>query len=114
GSLTLGAEGLPPNVFGIFVCSRETGSVQIGMGGVLLLGGSVGGGTIGRFNAPGQILSSGTEGRFELAVDTSQIPQGIAFETIAAGDTWYFQAWHRDVGVGVESNLSERYAISFY
>ena len=109
-SLTLNASDLPLNQFGIFVVSNTQAFVP-GAGGTsngnLCLGGS-----LGRFSQPNQILSSGGGGSFDLGVDTTMIPQGAGFVAIMAGDTWNFQAWHRDT-VGVGSNFTDGIEIVF-
>lgn len=108
--LTLVASDLPANQFGIFITSRTAGFTP-GLGGNsngnLCLGG-----TIGRFVGPGQILSTGTGGTFSLQIDLTALPEGAVSVAVAAGETWRFQAWHRD-GVGVGSNLTDGLAIDF-
>ncbi|MEO0661215.1 MAG: right-handed parallel beta-helix repeat-containing protein [Planctomycetota bacterium] len=94
GNVTLGAEALPPNQFGIFIVSRTSGiTATAGGPGTLCLGGD-----IGRFNGAGQILASGATGAFTLPLDLVRIPQPSAFVAAAPGDTWRFQAWHREAG----------------
>lgn len=109
-NLTLITSDLPPNQFGIFITSRMQGFVT-GAGGTsngnLCLSGN-----LGRFNAPGQILNTGSAGRFSLAIDLTAVPEGGSFASIIAGETWNFQAWHRD-GVGLGSNFSDGFEISF-
>lgn len=109
-NLTLVANGLPPNQFGIFVTSRTSG-FNMGAGGTsngnLCLAG-----VLGRFSQPGQILSSGAAGTFQLAPDLTMLPEGGNFITATAGETWNFQAWHRD-GVGLGSNFTEGLAVQF-
>ncbi|MEO0660794.1 MAG: hypothetical protein AAFZ87_04585, partial [Planctomycetota bacterium] len=103
--LALTASDLPPQQFGIFVAGRRLDSAPLAGGsGTLCLGGG-----IGRFNAPGQILSSGPGGTFSLDVDLTQLPQPSAFVAAQPGETWLFQAWHRDFvpGVGSTNNLTD-------
>ncbi len=91
--LTLVASDLPLDVFGMFLTSREQGLV-VGPGGsqgTLCLGGG-----IGRFNGPGQIKNSGSAGTFELTIDLNQLPTPSGFVAALPGETWNFQAWHRD------------------
>jgi len=100
--LRLVASNLPTFQFGIFVCGRDRQYlVTPGAGGPICVGG-----LLGRFDAPGQILSTGTEGAFELQVDLTSMPQGSVVASAAAGETWTFQAWHRDFTVGPTSNLT--------
>ena len=68
------ASGMPTNQFGIFVTSRDQGFVM-GAGGTsngnLCLSG-----TLGRFSAPSQILTTGGSGSFDLAIDLTMVPEG--------------------------------------
>lgn len=109
-NVTLMASGLPVGQFGIFVTSRMQG-FSMGAGGTsngnLCLGG-----TLGRFNAPGQILNSGGAGAFQLALDLTSIPEGGSFASVSAGESWNFQAWHRD-GAGLGSNFTDGIEITF-
>lgn len=107
---TVTAASLPAGQFGIFLTSRTAAFIP-GAGG-----GSNGnlclGGTIGRFNLPAQILSTGSTGEFSLRVPLSQVPAGPQFVQVVAGETWNFQAWHRD-GVGLGSNFTNGVEVLF-
>lgn len=106
----LTASGLPPTQFGIFVTSRTQGFVPMGGGtsnGNICLGGA-----IGRFNRPGEILATGGSGTITLSLDLTNIPQGNGSVTAMAGESWNFQAWHRD-SVGLGSNFSDGLEIAF-
>ena len=109
-NLTLTATGLPANQFGIFVTST-TQAFLPGAGGTsngnLCLGGS-----LGRFSQPNQILSSGVNGEFSLSPSLTMFPQGAGFVTVAAGETWSFQAWYRDP-VGLGSNFTNGVEVTF-
>ena len=108
--VTLSASDLPPNQFGIFIVSATQGFVPNAGGtsnGNLCLGGA-----IGRYVGPGEILSSGAAGEFSLAIDLGLIPQGGGTTATMAGDTWNFQAWHRDA-VGLGSNFTDGIEIVF-
>lgn len=75
GEFALVDDRLPANVFGMFVASLTpslTASVP-GNPSPLCLGGS-----ITRFNRPGEILSSGEAGAFALEIDLSSIPSANA------------------------------------
>ncbi len=110
-NITLVAENLPANQFGIFVVSRTQGFIP-GSGGASN-GNVCLGGTVGRFIQPGQIVSSGVDGRFSLPIDLTSIPQGSATASVVAGDTWNFQAWHRS-NVGLRSNLTDGSFVTFH
>jgi len=108
--LTLMASSLPANQFGIFVTSMTQGFSPGANGtsnGNICLGGAV-----GRFTLPSQIVSSGMSGEFSLAVDLTQFPQGAGVIPVLSGQTWNFQAWHRD-GVGLGSNFTDGLQIDF-
>jgi len=99
--LTLVADNLPLNVFGIFTTSMTQGFVANpnGSAGNLCLSG-----TIGRYMAPNQIRFSGASGSFSLVLDLTMTPTPTSLVSVAAGETWNFQAWHRDVGAGAPSS----------
>lgn len=90
-NLRLSADQLPQNSFGFFLNSRTQAFVPNagGSDGNLCLGGSV-----GRFN--NMILNSGGGGRIAINVDLAAIPQPMGFISASSGETWRFQAWHRD------------------
>lgn len=99
--VTLGARGLPPGQFGIFAVSRDAGQTPLNAG-ILCLGG-----TLGRYSAPGQIFQADAGGAADLSIDLMAIPQGGVTVPALAGETWRFQAWHRDiVGGQATSNLA--------
>ncbi len=110
-NLALVAGDLPLNAFGFFLTSQAQGFVANpgGSQGNLCLGGS-----IGRYVGPGQILSSGAVGAFTLALDLTQTPTPTGLVAIAAGETWNFQAWHRDAVGGVAtSNFTDGISVQF-
>lgn len=88
--LTLRASGLPPGRFGIFLVGRASGTSTVGAG-VLCLSGP-----IGRYQGPGQVRQVDAMGTFSLAIDLAAIPTPTAFSSASAGETYSFQAWHRD------------------
>ena len=109
--VTLTAGSLPPNQFGFFLTSQTQGFV-------MSAGGSVGnlclGGSIGRYVGPGQVLNSGAAGSFSLALDLARTPTPSSFVSIAAGETWNFQAWYRDTILGFPtSNFTDGLTITF-
>jgi hypothetical protein len=105
--LTLFADQLPPNQFGYFLCSKVTGFVP-----------NVGGGQgnfclavpFGRFVAG--LQSTGAGGTLQYVVDMNNMPNHQPPQVLA-GDTWYFQAWFRDVNPGNTSNLTDGLEIQF-
>lgn len=109
--LTLTASELPSDAFGFFITSQTQGFVMqpgTSVGNLCLSG------NIGRYVAPGQVLNSGAQGSFSLVLDLTQTPQPSGLVSIAAGETWNFQAWHRDtLPSGPTSNYTEGFEISF-
>lgn len=108
--LTLVATRLPLHSFGYFLVSRDQGSVPGAGGGqgVLCLGGA-----IGRFNGAGQVMSSGGTGSFALDVPVSALPQPTGSVPAQPGETWRFQAWHRDANPTSTSNLTDALNVTF-
>lgn len=100
--ITLRGSQLPLSSFGFFLNSRTQGLTPGAGGstGTLCLGGS-----IGRFD--NDIVNSGSQGEFEVAIDLTSIPQPTGAVAALSGQTWYFQAWFRDsVGGMTTSNLT--------
>jgi hypothetical protein len=109
--LTLVASNLPLSSFGYFLTSRTQGNVPQpgGSQGVLCLTGN-----IGRYVGPGQIQNTGAVGSFDLLLDLTQTPTPTGIVSIAVGETWNFQAWHRDaVGGAATSNFTDGYEVLF-
>ncbi|QDV07540.1 hypothetical protein Poly30_30660 [Planctomycetes bacterium Poly30] len=110
-SLTLTASDLPTNAFGFFITSMTQGFVAnpAGSAGNLCVAGA-----IGRFVFPGQTQSSGAGGSFSLTPDLGQIPTGTVIVPALPGQTWNFQAWHRDaVGGMTTSNFTDGLSLTF-
>ncbi|MEM8710218.1 MAG: hypothetical protein AAGG01_04645, partial [Planctomycetota bacterium] len=86
---------LPVNVTGFFLTSQTQGLVTAvpGSVGTLCLGAR-----IGRLVGAGGIQNSGAAGVFQLDVDLTVMPDPqLGFVAAQPGETWSFQAWHRDV-----------------
>ena len=106
--LTLTASNLPNNQFGFFLASPAVGSSMppTSQGSFCI------GSPISRFIAPSQIKNSGTDGRFELEIDTLAFPLATGGTAVlAAGQLMHFQAWFRDFG---GSNLTDATAVTFH
>ncbi|MEM9803592.1 MAG: hypothetical protein AAGA20_24965, partial [Planctomycetota bacterium] len=86
---TLFVTDLPANAAGMFIASQATNTVFLpgGSQGVLCLGGS-----IGRFG----LYSSGPSGEHMGTVSPNTIAQPTGTVSALAGETWFFQSWHRD------------------
>jgi hypothetical protein len=108
--LVLHASSLPLHAFGYFLTSTSAGNVlSPGTSGNLCLVGQ-----IGRYIGAGQVQNSGTSGSFSLAVDLTQHPTPTGVVSVAPGDTWNFQMWHRDsIGGFVVSNFTTAIQIQF-
>ena len=109
--VTLEAIDLPAMSFGFFLTSQTQNFVANpgGSQGNLCLGGG-----IGRYVGPGQILNSGATGTIALALDLTQTPTPTGLVTVQAGETWNFQAWHRDsVGGSATSNFTNAVSVVF-
>ncbi|MEM8712246.1 MAG: hypothetical protein AAGG01_14950, partial [Planctomycetota bacterium] len=109
--VTLNASSLPANAFGFFITSQTQGFVSgpAGSAGNLCVGGA-----IGRYVAPGQIQNAGSAGAFSLALDLTQTPTPNGLVSVAAGETWNFQAWYRDSSGGQPtSNFTSGFRIDF-
>jgi len=108
--VTLIAMALPLNSFGFFLTSRDQGNTYpvSNSDGRLCLGG-----LIGRYVGTGQIKNSGATGSFSLALDLMAMAH--PFNTVVAqpGQTWHFQAWHRDVNPGQTSNFTDAVSVTF-
>lgn len=105
--LEITATELPPNQFGYLLASLHAGFTQNpgGSQGNLCLSGN-----IGRF--VGQVQSSGAVGAFTVPVDLSAIPT-TPVASVAAGETWNFQAWYRDQNPASTSNFTNALRIEF-
>ncbi len=111
GAKTLWAEGMTTNAFGYFLCSlnAQSGISPPGSAGSLCLGGS-----IGRYS--NSILNTGPLGGFQLVINPQALSQPTGPVAAAAGQTWYFQAWHRDFppgGGAPTSNFTNAVGIPF-
>lgn len=106
--LTLHASSLPPQQFALLVTSRDQAFTPNpgGSQGNLCLG--VG---IGRFND--LLAPSDTAGEVSFAIDLTAMPAPNASLAATAGETWTFQAWHRDVtpGGAPSSNFTAAVAV---
>lgn len=110
--IQLVAADLPAGALTLFLTSltQATTPMPGGSRGTLCLGGSV-----GRFLRPGEAGPASAEGSRNLLVDRFTIPQSNGFVPIVSGQTWSFQAWHRDAGAGfATSNFTAAVAVNFY
>ncbi|MDF1838263.1 MAG: choice-of-anchor B family protein [Planctomycetota bacterium] len=108
-NLTLQADQMPLNRFGYFLAGTAQGftSAPGGSQGNLCLGSS-----LARFSASNQIGFTGLTGSISLQVDLTQIPTNPS-QPVLAGQTWYFQAWFRDVNPMDTSNFTDGLRVTF-
>ncbi|MEM1449413.1 MAG: hypothetical protein AAF726_17665 [Planctomycetota bacterium] len=110
-SVELFASNLPNSSFGFFLVGENRGFVANpgGSAGNLCVGGM-----IGRYVGMGEIQNTGPTGGFSLVIDLGMIPQPNGFVSVQAGESWRFQAWHRDsVGGSATSNFTDGLEIDF-
>ena len=108
--LELRAIGLPPQSIGMVIVSRDQGLVPGagGSSGTLCLGGLIGR-SVGAVTAVASVA-----GELRVTADLGALPQGPTSAGVQAGETWVFQAWHRDaMGGTVTSNLTDAVSLTF-
>ena len=103
-NVTIIACDLPTGEFGYVVNSMNTGDVLVPNSGRLCLGD-------GKGRHVAQIGNSGSSGSIKTVLDLTALPRSSGGPaTVQAGETWYFQLWHRD---GAESNFTDAVCITF-
>ena len=122
--LHLDAEAGPPDQFGYFLVGTgfEEPGIPLGQGRFCLA--VSGSNQFGRYNVNGSVLNSlgrfDAQGDLQNVVGTSSggagydVPSGLPLAgtpTIASGETWHFQLWHREAGGG--SNFSNGLSVTF-
>lgn len=110
-NVTLVADQLPPQAAVMFLNARAAGFTPNP-------GGSLGdlclSGTIGRYARPSEVRTASATGLAALPLALASTPSGGAVISILAGETWYFQAWHRDVAAGqATSNFTGSISLVF-
>ena len=56
----------------------------------------------------------GMDGTKSLSIDLTALPQPTSTAAVQAGETWFFQFWHRDSFLGVPtSNFTDGLGITF-
>ncbi|MEM9800098.1 MAG: vanadium-dependent haloperoxidase [Planctomycetota bacterium] len=107
--LKLGATSLPQVSFGYFIASltQATPTIPATSQGRLCLGGAVGRGV------GGGVKQSGLTGTFYGVVNVNAVPQPTGNVAILPGDTWSFQAWHRDANPNLTSNFTDTVSVTF-
>lgn len=103
--LVLNAANVPSNQFMLFILSDTPDSIPgfAGSQGTLCVGGSI-------IRLNNFLQNSGPAGTASLAVPFGSIPG----TTVDIGETWYFQAWFRDVNGGMAtSNTTDGLQVTF-
>lgn len=103
------ATNLPAGQFGLFLNSM-TQSIPPGPGPMPSNGDLCLSGAVGRYL--GGVFNTGGGGAASLTLDLTMTPTPNAMVAITGGQTWHFQAWHRD-GVGLGSNFTDVVSVSF-
>ncbi|MEM8710195.1 MAG: VCBS repeat-containing protein [Planctomycetota bacterium] len=105
------ATDLPPRSLTVFLTSTSGAFTPQFGGGIGLACIS---GEIGRFDRPSEFGLTSDDGRLDLMLNLSDFPQPTGSVSVLAGQSWAFQAWHRDVALGFPtSNLSQGIAVVF-
>ncbi len=106
GDITLLANGLPAQAFGLFFRGRHLGFDPLLAGGE---GNLCLGSPLGRFL--NSVQNATDEGVMAHRIDMQSIPLSLNVSA-QPGETWYFQAWYRDNNSGATSNLTDGLAIT--
>ncbi len=106
----LGAAQIPQYSFGYFLGSQSQDYVPGAMGsqGTMCVGGMS---VVAR-----KVVTIGQApdyGFFAAWIDLSQIPLSSGPVQVAAGETWYFQCWYRDMNPGPTSNFTNALGVTF-
>ncbi|MCA9000528.1 MAG: right-handed parallel beta-helix repeat-containing protein [Planctomycetes bacterium] len=112
-NLTLHCIDMVPNQTAIFLVGTQPGFYPTpgGSSGNLCLGG-----TIGRFNRAWEIRNTGATASMDLTLDLTDMPLATGNFAVMPGETWYFEAWYRDLIPVLNistSNFSDGLAITF-
>lgn len=110
--LVLAASQLPTGALAYFITSRTQGFFPNpnGSSGNLCLGGA-----IGRFVGPGQVGNTGASGAILIVTDNSMQPTPTGLVQVLPGQSWTYQAWHRDTlpsGVAT-SNFTDAFEVIY-
>ncbi len=107
---TLHVNGLPTDQAGFFLNGSNSAFVPMAGGsqGNLCLGGAV-----GRYSRAGEVQDSGAFGAIGLTIDLTDSPGAMGPFAILAGQSYFFQAWYRDVNPAATSNFSDAVGVDF-
>ena len=100
---------LPPGQFGLLLNGTDTGALP-GAGGSL--GTLCVAGSIGRYRSSVFVADAAGDALVTLDLQATPTPQTPIM--VLAGQTWHFQAWHRDQVSGPASNFTDAVSVNFY
>jgi len=101
-------ENVTPNAAGYLIGSRTTQNVNMAGGGL----GRLCVANAGRYVT--SVQNSGAARTYSTTINPLSIPGPNGFITAAAGETWHFQYWHRDMsGGGSTQNFSNACSVTF-
>ncbi len=107
--LTLVASRLPAGSLGYFIVSASPGFITNpggSTGHLCLLP------PFGRYVPFAAAVAA--DGTMLLPIDLTTIPQPTSTVSVAPGESWYFQLWHRDSAVGIPtSNFTDAVGVTF-
>ena len=91
------------------ITSQTTDLVAMAGGGqgTLCLGGSV-----GRFDEPGEVRTADSSGFAALQLELLRVPTPTGLIPAMAGETWHFQAWYRDANPFPTSNFTDAVSVT--
>lgn len=101
--VTILSYNLPTHEAGYLLNSMNTGSTPVASG-ILCLG-------AGKGRHITQIANSGAGGTISTPLNLTMLPRSVGSANVMAGETWYFQLWHRDHGG--TSNFTDAVCVSF-
>ena len=109
-NVTLVADQIPPNTSVLFLNAPTPGSTPQagGSAGTLCLGAS-----IARYVGPGQIRRTNPIGQTSLLLELTETPGPNGVRPVMAGQTMFFQAWHRDSPASSGSNFTNAIRVDF-
>ncbi len=110
--LRLTAAYVPENVSALFVASQTFGApfTPAGSRGAICLNGSI-------LRIGPSLGLTDSSHAYVWEVDPMRVNGGTSsipgFNVVAAGQTWNFQLWHRDSGVGINSDFTPGVSVTF-
>lgn len=103
------ARSVPAGTFGVFLASQTQSfsSTPLGSQGRLCLGGPIG------FGVGGGVMRASAIGTLVGTLDLTAMPQAGGAVAVMPGESWNFQAWHRDLNPGRTTNFTNAVTVTF-